>query len=42
MDFAQPRRDARIEIDLALLCTFLDRPFVEAKREFRAALRRQS
>jgi len=28
------------ELDLALLCSFLDRPFVEAKREFRAALRR--
>lgn len=28
------------ELDLSLLCSFLDRPFVEAKREFRAALRR--
>ncbi len=27
-------------LDLELLCTFLDRPFVDAKREFRAALRR--
>jgi len=27
------------ELDLALLCSFLDRPFVQAKREFRAALR---
>jgi Uma2 family endonuclease len=27
------------ELDPALLCSFLDRPFVEAKREFRAALR---
>lgn len=27
------------ELDLALLCSFLDRPFAEAKREFRAALR---
>jgi len=30
------------ELDLALLCSFLDRPFVDAKREFRAALRRRS
>ena len=27
-------------LDLALLCSFLDRPFADAKREFRAALRR--
>jgi Uma2 family endonuclease len=26
-------------LDLVLLCSFLDRPFVDAKREFRAALR---
>ncbi len=27
-------------LDLVLLCSFLDRPFVDAKREFRAAIRR--
>jgi Uma2 family endonuclease len=28
-------------LDLSLLCSFVDRPFVEAKREFRAAIRRR-
>jgi len=28
-------------LDLSLLCSFVDRPFAEAKREFRAAIRRR-
>jgi Uma2 family endonuclease len=39
--YEREARSCRLpELDLALLCSFLDRPFVEAKREFRAAIRR--